>query len=199
MQPVQGFRLDGHAIGSGFKVFWACCDVCCVFVGKHLQPHQFQSEFLNSLDCHIKLGQMRSRGNIISWITIAHPSSELQGSREQFYVNTRPEQSSGLPSEIVPTLYCTPRFCYNNQKSNLNEMNPPPLYDYKGFFNVGMNLINHSVSKIDLTRFMEDLIFLRVIQNIHVYIYLSYASNQMDSIYNRGVVHWIGETHGLPT
>ena len=31
------------------------------------------------------------------------------------------------------------------------------------FLNVGINSINHSVSKIDLTRFMDDWIFIRVI------------------------------------
>ena len=40
-------------------------------------------------------------------------------------------------------------------------MNPPLLYDYKGFVNVGMN--SRSVSKIALTRFMDDWIYIRVI------------------------------------
>ena len=34
MQPVQGFTLDGNAIGSEFEFFWACCDVFVCICGK---------------------------------------------------------------------------------------------------------------------------------------------------------------------
>ena len=64
-------------------------------------------------------------------------------------------------------------------------MNPPPLYDYKGFVNVGMNSINHYVSKIDLTRFMDDLIF-----------FVSFKTSMSICIRAMHQIEWIAYTTG---